>query len=99
MAVLSAFAKVTAISGALDLARHVTLIAMAAALLSMDSCHAHIAGAVGTLAVVVLGRGQYGVFGPWASRRGFAGSSPIRRPAVLTILTPVTRCDVSGGVA
>ena len=47
VATLSAFAKVTAISGSLDFARHVTLIAMAAALLSMDSCHAHIAGAVG----------------------------------------------------
>jgi ADP-heptose:LPS heptosyltransferase len=71
VAALSAFAKVTAISGTLDLARHVTLIAMAAALLPMDSCYAHIAGAVGTPAVVVLGRGQYDVFGPWGESPTF----------------------------
>lgn len=64
-------AKVCDVSGALDLARHATLIAMASAVLSMDSCHAHIAGATGTPAVVVFGRGQFGVFGPWGESPTF----------------------------
>ena len=68
---LSGAANVCDVSGALDLARHATLIAMARAVLSMDSCHAHIAGATGTPAVVVLGRGQFGIFGPWGESPTF----------------------------
>ena len=64
-------ADVRNVSGVLDLPRHATLIQMARAVLSMDSCHAHIAGAVGTPAVVVLGRGQFGVFGPWGESPTF----------------------------
>ena len=70
-AALNGTTEVCDVSGALDLARHATLIAMARAVLSMDSCHAHIAGATATPAVVVLGRGQFGVFGPWGESPTF----------------------------
>ncbi len=94
---LTGTAEVCDVSGTLDLARHATLIAMARAVLSMDSCHAHIAGAVGTPAVVVLGRGQFGVFGPWGESPTFrwltATRSGPQRPFIHE--HPLTAGDVA----
>lgn len=59
------------VSGVFSLPQHLALVAQARALLSMDSCHAHFAGALGTPAVVILGGGQYGAFGPWGESATF----------------------------
>jgi ADP-heptose:LPS heptosyltransferase len=59
------------ISGRLNLAEHATLISMSRAVLSMDSSHAHIAGALDTPAVVILGGGHPGVFAPWGESKTF----------------------------
>jgi ADP-heptose:LPS heptosyltransferase len=71
---LSEELKMTApmdISGRLNLAEHATLISMSRAVLSMDSSHAHIAGALDTPAVVILGGGHPGVFAPWGESKTF----------------------------
>ena len=52
----------TDVSGRLNLAEHTTLISMSQTVLSMDSSHAHIAGALGVPAVVILGGGHPGFF-------------------------------------
>jgi len=55
----------------LNLAEHVALISMARAVVSMDSCHAHIAGALGVPAVAIIGGGHYGIFAPWGESPAF----------------------------
>jgi ADP-heptose:LPS heptosyltransferase len=59
------------LSGQLDLPQHVALISLSRAVLSMDSCHAHIAGALDVPAVAILGGGQYGFFAPWGESKKF----------------------------
>jgi ADP-heptose:LPS heptosyltransferase len=59
------------VSGKLNLAEHTTLISMSHAVLSMDSSHAHIAGALGVPAVVILGGGHPGFFAPWGESKTF----------------------------
>jgi ADP-heptose:LPS heptosyltransferase len=61
----------TDISGRLNLAEHTTLISMSQTVLSMDSSHAHIAGALGVPAVVILGGGHPGFFAPWGESKTF----------------------------
>ena len=59
------------VSGLFSLPQHTALIEMASALLTMDSCHAHIAGAVDTPAVTLLGGGHYRYFAPWGASLRF----------------------------
>ena len=94
---LSGASEVVDVSGALDLARHATLIAMARAVLSMDLCHAHFAGSVGTPAVVVLGRGQFGIFGPWGESPTFRWLTASRPGAQRAFIYehPLTTEDVA----
>jgi ADP-heptose:LPS heptosyltransferase len=63
--------RVLDVSGVFGLTQHLALISLSQAVLSMDSCHAHFAGAMGTPAVVILGGGQYGLFGPWGESPTF----------------------------
>jgi len=64
--------RVIDVSGQFNLAQHPALVARARAVLSMDTGHAHFAGALGTPTVVILGGGQFGLFAPW-------GESPTYR--------------------
>ena len=48
-----------------SLPQHLALLARARLVVTMDSCHVHIAGALSVPCVCVLGGGQYGEFGPW----------------------------------
>jgi ADP-heptose:LPS heptosyltransferase len=59
------------ISGKLNLAEHTVLISMSRAVVSMDSCHAHIAGALDIPAIAILGGGHYGFFAPWGESKKF----------------------------
>ena len=59
------------LSGRLNLAEHVTLISLSSAVLTMETSHAHIAGALGIPAVVILGGGHYGIFAPWGESQNF----------------------------
>ena len=59
------------VAGHFDLVQHVALVSLAAATISMDSATAHIAGALGTPAVVILGGGHYGQFAPWGESKTF----------------------------
>jgi ADP-heptose:LPS heptosyltransferase len=59
------------VTGIFGLTQHLALISLARAVLAMDSCHAHFAGAMSTPAVVILGGGQYGIFGPWGASSTF----------------------------
>ncbi len=59
------FRPVTDLSGQLTIAENAILLAAADLVIAMDSCHAHIAGAVGTPALVLLSGSQRGFFGPW----------------------------------
>jgi ADP-heptose:LPS heptosyltransferase len=59
------------VSGIFGLTQHLALISLSRAVLTMDSCHAHFAGALGTPAVVILGGGQHGWFGPWGESPAF----------------------------
>ena len=59
------------VSGVFGLTQHLALISLSGAILTMDSCHAHFAGALGIPAVVILGGGQYGCFGPWGESPTF----------------------------
>ena len=59
------FRPVTDLSGQLTIAENAILLATADFVIAMDSCHAHIAGAVGTPALVLLSGRQRGFFGPW----------------------------------
>ena len=54
-----------------DLAEHVALISLSPAVLTMETAHAHIAGALGVPAVVITGGGHYGIFAPWAESQNF----------------------------
>jgi ADP-heptose:LPS heptosyltransferase len=54
-----------------SLPQHVALIAGARMVVTMDSCHVHIAGAFGVPCVCILGGGQYGEFGPWGESARF----------------------------
>jgi ADP-heptose:LPS heptosyltransferase len=58
-------------AGKLALNDHVALVASASAVLTMDSSTAHIAGALNQPAVVILGGGQPGFFGPWGNAERF----------------------------
>jgi ADP-heptose:LPS heptosyltransferase len=64
--------RVIDVSGQFNLIQHPALVSLARAVISMDTCHAHFAGALGTPAVVILGGGQFGLFAPW-------GESPTYR--------------------
>lgn len=58
-------------TGLFSLAENIALIAGARALIGMDSCHIHIAGALGIPAVGILGGGQFGDFAPWGESARF----------------------------
>jgi ADP-heptose:LPS heptosyltransferase len=58
-------------TGLFSLEENIALIAGARALVGMDSCHIHIAGALGTPAVGILGGGQFGDFAPWGESARF----------------------------
>jgi ADP-heptose:LPS heptosyltransferase len=68
---LQSVASLVNLSGQLDLAQHVSLISLSRAVLSMESSHAHIAGALGIPAVVITGGGHYGIFAPWGESKTF----------------------------
>jgi ADP-heptose:LPS heptosyltransferase len=59
------------LGGQLNLAEHVALISLSSAVLTMETSHAHIAGALGIPAVVITGGGHYGIFAPWAESQNF----------------------------
>jgi ADP-heptose:LPS heptosyltransferase len=59
------------LSGQLDLAQHSSLISLSRAVLSMESSHSHIAGALGIPAVVIIGGGLYGNCAPWGESKTF----------------------------
>lgn len=63
--------KVVNVSGVFSLPEHLALISLARAVLSMDSCHIHFAGALGRPAVAILGGGHVGMFGPWGESKTF----------------------------
>ncbi len=52
-------------TGIFPLPQHLALLASARLVVSMDSCHVHIAAALGTPCVCIFGGGQFGEFGPW----------------------------------
>ena len=58
-------------TGLFSLAENVALIAGARALIGMDSCHIHMAGALDIPAVGILGGGQFGDFAPWGESARF----------------------------
>jgi ADP-heptose:LPS heptosyltransferase len=58
-------------TGLFTLAENIALIAGARALVGMDSCHIHMAGALGIPAVGILGGGQFGDFAPWGESARF----------------------------
>lgn len=58
-------------TGLFSLTENVALIASARALVGMDSCHIHMAGALGIPAVGILGGGQFGDFAPWGESARF----------------------------
>ena len=59
------------LTGSMTLAEHVALVSMAAGVLCMETSHAHIAGALGTPAIVIIGGGHYGLFAPWGESKSF----------------------------
>jgi ADP-heptose:LPS heptosyltransferase len=59
------------LSGQLDLAQHISLISLSRIVLSMETSHAHIAGALGIPAIVIIGGGHYGIFAPWGESQMF----------------------------
>ena len=63
--------KVLDLTGVLNLAEHLVLISLAQAVLCMETSHAHMAGAVGTPAVVILGGGHHSYFAPWGESPTF----------------------------
>ena len=58
-------------TGLFSLEENIALIAGARALVGMDSCHIHMAGALGIPAVGILGGGQFGDFAPWGESARF----------------------------
>ncbi|MEK0450540.1 MAG: hypothetical protein RL088_2808 [Verrucomicrobiota bacterium] len=58
-------------TGLFSLAENVALIGGARALIGMDSCHIHMAGALDIPAVGILGGGQFGDFAPWGEGARF----------------------------
>jgi heptosyltransferase-2 len=68
---LEAFPRVHDGTGRFSLEEHVEVVGVARTVLSMDSSTAHVAGALGIPAVVLLGGGQPGVFGPWGESPHF----------------------------
>jgi ADP-heptose:LPS heptosyltransferase len=63
--------KTINLTGALNLAEHTALMSQARAVLCMETSHAHLAGALGRPAVVIIGGGNYGVFAPWGESATF----------------------------
>ena len=59
------------LTGTLNLAEHTTLMSLAKAVVCMETSHAHMAGALGCPAVVIIGGGHYGLFGPWGESPTF----------------------------
>ena len=57
--------------GVFGLVQHAALISLSRAVLTMDSCHAHFAGVLGTPAVVILGDESRGWFAPWGESQTF----------------------------
>ena len=58
-------------TGLFSLQENIALIAGARALIGMDSCHIHMAGALDIPAVGILGGGQFGNFAPWGESARF----------------------------
>lgn len=54
-----------------SLPEHVALLGGASLIVTMDSCHVHIAGAFGIPCVCIFGGGQFGEFGPWGESARF----------------------------
>jgi heptosyltransferase-2 len=71
--------EVINVSGVFGLVQHMALISLARTVLTMDSCHAHFAGVLGTPAVMVLGDKGRGWFAPWGESESFRWL-PCRRP-------------------
>lgn len=63
--------KTLNLTGALNLAEHLALMALARTVLCMETSHAHMAGALGVPAVVILGGGHHGQFAPWGESPTF----------------------------
>jgi ADP-heptose:LPS heptosyltransferase len=63
--------KTLNLTGSLNLAEHAVLMSLARAVLCMETSHAHLAGALGRPAVVIIGGGHYGLFGPWGESPTF----------------------------
>jgi heptosyltransferase II len=59
------------LAGTTSLRDHLALVSLAAVVLTMDSSTAHIAGALERPAVVILGGGHPGFFGPWGNPERF----------------------------
>jgi ADP-heptose:LPS heptosyltransferase len=71
MTYLDDISAVFNLAGCMSLRQHVVLTSMAEAVLTMESSTAHIAGALGRPAVVLIGGGHSGVFGPWGQSDTF----------------------------
>lgn len=63
--------RILDLTDTLSLPQHVALVALSAAVLCMETSHAHIAGALKKRTVAIIGGGHYGLFAPWGESLHF----------------------------